>query len=202
MVHTVGVGTEAGQPVPEIDNEGRRTGYKRDATGTAVVSRWIRRRPRRPSPGERGASSSESRRPTRASASLATAIDTMDRRSLATEYSYRRKERFQIPLAAALACFAAALAMPLPGLRRRRVPRRGRGSPLPPGHVADDSRRGRQRAAMGATAPDSPSAGRRAPFGASRLTFSRRGPVRLPGPRHRSPRPVRRNRHYPSGAVR
>ena len=35
VVHTVGVGTEAGQPVPELDAEGRVTGYKRDAEGQA-----------------------------------------------------------------------------------------------------------------------------------------------------------------------
>ena len=39
VVFTVGVGTEGGQPVPELDPEGRTTGYKRDEGGNAVVSR-------------------------------------------------------------------------------------------------------------------------------------------------------------------
>jgi Ca-activated chloride channel homolog len=39
VVHAVGVGTEGGQPVPEVDAEGRVTGYKRDESGSAVVSR-------------------------------------------------------------------------------------------------------------------------------------------------------------------
>ena len=39
VVHTVAVGTEAGQPVPETDANGRVTGYKRDAEGNPVVSR-------------------------------------------------------------------------------------------------------------------------------------------------------------------
>ncbi len=39
VVHAVGVGTEAGQPVPDVDADGRVTGYKRDEGGGAVVSR-------------------------------------------------------------------------------------------------------------------------------------------------------------------
>jgi Ca-activated chloride channel family protein len=118
VVHTVGVGTETGQPVPETDNEGHRTGYKRDESGQAVVSRLDTNSLQAIARGTGGQffriTSSDS-----TLASLATAIESMDRRTLATEYSYRRKERFQIPLAAGLACFAAALALPLPSLRRR-----------------------------------------------------------------------------------
>src|SRR5512147_1838830 len=39
VVHTVGVGTEAGQPVPDFDREGKRIGFKKDEAGGAVVSR-------------------------------------------------------------------------------------------------------------------------------------------------------------------
>src|SRR5204863_2376661 len=39
VVFTVGVGTEAGQPVPEFDKDGRGIGFKHDASGAAVVSR-------------------------------------------------------------------------------------------------------------------------------------------------------------------
>ena len=119
VVHTVGVGTEAGQPVPEVNNEGRRTGYKRDASGAVVVSRLD---PASLQAIARGTGGQFFRiTPSDSSlASLATAIEAMDRRSLATEYSYRRKERFQIPLAFSLACFTAALVFPLPDSRKRR----------------------------------------------------------------------------------
>src|SRR6185295_20000601 len=39
VVHTVGVGTEAGQPVPDFDREGKSIGFKKDEQGGAVVSR-------------------------------------------------------------------------------------------------------------------------------------------------------------------
>ena len=35
----MGVGTAGGQPVPDFDREGNRTGYKKDEDGTVVVSR-------------------------------------------------------------------------------------------------------------------------------------------------------------------
>jgi len=37
IVHAVGVGTEAGQPVPDFDREGRRIGFKHDPAGAVVV---------------------------------------------------------------------------------------------------------------------------------------------------------------------
>ncbi|OLD60572.1 MAG: hypothetical protein AUI33_15485, partial [Ignavibacteria bacterium 13_1_40CM_2_61_4] len=39
IAHTVGVGTESGQPVPDFDPDGRLIGFKHDPSGTAVVSR-------------------------------------------------------------------------------------------------------------------------------------------------------------------
>lgn len=38
-VLTVGVGTPAGQPIPVVDANGRRTGYKKDRSGNVVLSR-------------------------------------------------------------------------------------------------------------------------------------------------------------------
>jgi Ca-activated chloride channel family protein len=121
VVHAVGVGTEGGQPVPEIDAEGRLTGYKRDEGGGAVVSRLhmetleaVARgtggRAFRLTPADAGLSA------------LAAAIEGMERRALASEFSYRRKERFQAPLAVGLGALALGLLLP-PPLRRRR-PRR------------------------------------------------------------------------------
>jgi tetratricopeptide (TPR) repeat protein len=43
----------------------------------------------------------------------------MEQKSLAREFSYRRKERFQIPLAAGLVAIACGLLLPPPPLRRR-----------------------------------------------------------------------------------
>jgi Ca-activated chloride channel homolog len=39
VVHTVGVGTANGQPVPDFDREGNRRGYKKNEDGSVVVSR-------------------------------------------------------------------------------------------------------------------------------------------------------------------
>ena len=42
----------------------------------------------------------------------------MEQKTLAREYSYRRKERFQIPLAAGLLALALAFLLPPPSLVR------------------------------------------------------------------------------------
>jgi TolA-binding protein len=49
---------------------------------------------------------------------LASAIEGMEQKALAQEYTYRRKEHFQAPLAAGLMCLVAGLMLPLPRLRR------------------------------------------------------------------------------------
>lgn len=38
-VHTVGIGSAAGVPIPEVDAEGRRRGFKRDADGSVITTR-------------------------------------------------------------------------------------------------------------------------------------------------------------------
>lgn len=44
LIHTVGIGSSAGAPVPELDTYGRITGYKRDPdTGETVISRLDQR---------------------------------------------------------------------------------------------------------------------------------------------------------------
>jgi len=118
VVHTVGVGTEAGQPVPDFDAEGRPTGYKRDDSGGAVVSRLNTATLEAIAHGTGG----QMFRLTAADTSLgalASAIEGMERKALAREWSYRRRERYQGPLALGLACLAAAFLLPLPRLRRR-----------------------------------------------------------------------------------
>ena len=49
---------------------------------------------------------------------LASTIEGMERRALAREWSYRRRERYQAPLALGVFCLAAALLLPLPRFRR------------------------------------------------------------------------------------
>jgi Ca-activated chloride channel family protein len=122
VVHTVGVGTEQGQPVPELDEDGRVVGFKRDESGAPVVSRL------NPATLESIASATGGRmfRLTAADSSLAplaAAIDAMEQRSLAREFSYRKKERFQVPLGIALAAFTLALLLPWPRRARRAVVR-------------------------------------------------------------------------------
>ncbi len=118
VVHAVGVGTEAGQPVPEVDAEGRVKGYKRDADGQPVVSRLVMRNLEAVASGTGGQSFRITPQDTSLSR-LASAIEGMEQKSLAREYSYRRKERFQLPLAFGISCLAAGLLVPLPRISRR-----------------------------------------------------------------------------------
>jgi Ca-activated chloride channel homolog len=118
VVHTVGVGTESGQPVPEVGPEGRVTGYKRDESGNAVVSRLDMTTLEAIARGTGG----QAFRITPADTSLsglASALEAMEQKALASEFSYRRKERFQLPLAIGLGCLALGLLLPPPPLRRR-----------------------------------------------------------------------------------
>jgi len=126
VVHAVGVGTEGGQPVPDVDAEGRVTGYKRDESGGAVVSRLNLATLDAIARGTGG----KAFRITPADTSLsglASAIEGMEQKSLAREYSYRRKERYQVPLAFGLACLALGLLLPPPSLRWPRSGRRSVG---------------------------------------------------------------------------
>jgi len=123
VVHAVGVGTEGGQPVPDVDAEGRVTGYKRDESGGAVVSRLNLATLDAIARGTGG----KAFRITPADTSLsglASTIEGMEQKSLAREYSYRRKERYQVPLAFGLACLALGLLLPPPPLRWPRLGQR------------------------------------------------------------------------------
>ncbi|MEE8217762.1 MAG: VWA domain-containing protein [Vicinamibacteria bacterium] len=117
IVHTVGVGTETGEPVPDFDAEGRPTGYKRDASGTPVVSRLNTATLEAIAHGTGGRMFRLTSSDTSLGA-LASVIEGMERRSLAREWSYRRRERYQGPLALGLAFLVAGLLVPLPRLRR------------------------------------------------------------------------------------
>jgi Ca-activated chloride channel family protein len=119
VVHTVGVGTESGQPVPEVNADGRVIGYKRDEGGSAVVSRLNLATLEAIARGTGGRAFRITPQDTSLSG-LASAIEGMVQKTLAQEYSYRRKERFQVPLAFGLGCLTLGLLLPLP---RRSWPR-------------------------------------------------------------------------------
>jgi Ca-activated chloride channel family protein len=116
VVHAVGVGTEGGQPVPEIGADGRVTGYKREADGRPVVSRLNMATLEAVARGTGGRAFRITPADTSLSA-LAAAIEGMEQKTLAREYSNRRKERFQVPLAIGLASLAVGLLVPLPPVR-------------------------------------------------------------------------------------
>jgi Ca-activated chloride channel family protein len=118
VVHTVGVGTEAGQPVPDFDREGKRVGFKRDGSGTVVISRLNPATLEAIARGSGGKAFRITAADTGLSA-LAAAIEGMEQKTLAREFSYRRKERFQVPLAVGLVSLALGLLLPLPERRTR-----------------------------------------------------------------------------------
>jgi Ca-activated chloride channel family protein len=118
VVHAVGVGTPAGQPVPDFDKQGNRSGYKKNEDGSAAVSRLHPETLEAIARGTGGRAFALT--PSDLSlAPLAATIEGMEQKTLAREYSYRKKERFQVPLGVGLAALAVALLLPPPDLRRR-----------------------------------------------------------------------------------
>ncbi len=118
-IFTVGVGTENGNPVPSYDSQGNRSGFKKDDSGSVVVSRLHSDTLEAIARGTGGkyfriGAANSSLAP------LAAAIEGMEQKSLAREYSYRGKEWFQVPLGIALASLTLALLLPLPDLRRKK----------------------------------------------------------------------------------
>ena len=92
------------------------TGYKRDENGGAVVSRLNLATLDTIARGTGGRAFRITPADTSLSG-LAAAIEGMEQKAMAREYSYRRKERFQVPLAIGLACLALGLLLPPPPLR-------------------------------------------------------------------------------------
>jgi Ca-activated chloride channel homolog len=124
VVDAVGVGTTQGQPVPDFDAAGNRTGYKKAEDGSPVVSRLHPETLEAIARGTGGRSFLLT--PSDLSlAPLASAIEGIERKTLAREYSYRKKEHYQVPLGIGLAALTLAFLLPLPDVRRRKaiVPR-------------------------------------------------------------------------------
>jgi Ca-activated chloride channel family protein len=119
VVHTIGIGTAQGQPVPDFDREGNRNGFKKDEAGSVVVSRLHEDTLEAIARGTGGTYT----RLTATNPSLsavAGAIAGLERKSLAREWSYRKRERYQVPLAVALASLTLALLLPPFPMRRAR----------------------------------------------------------------------------------
>jgi Ca-activated chloride channel homolog len=117
VVHAVGVGTERGQPVPDFDREGNRAGFKKDEAGSVVVSR-LHADTLEAIARETGGTYVVLQATNASLATVAAAIEGMERKSLAREWSYRKRERYQVPLAVALASLTLALLLPPFPLRR------------------------------------------------------------------------------------
>jgi Ca-activated chloride channel homolog len=128
VIHTVGVGTSNGGPVPDVDDKGVRRGFKQEEDGSAPhVSRLDARALEAIARATGGVYVPLSSTDT-SLWQLAAAIEGMEQKTLAREYSYRKKERFQIPLVIAISAITLALALPPPRLRRRRAEKPAQGA--------------------------------------------------------------------------
>jgi Ca-activated chloride channel family protein len=117
IVHAVGVGTERGEPVPHFDREGNRVGFKKQPDGSPVVSRLHAETLEAVATGTGGRFFRLTPADTSLTA-LGSVIEGMEQRTLAREYAYRKRERFQLPLVVGLTALVLALVLPLPPRRR------------------------------------------------------------------------------------
>jgi len=110
-IYAVGIGSPQGEPIPIFDDQGRRTGYKRDRKGDVVMSRL-----------DESALSQIAQitggQYYRASASgnevdsIAAALDHLQQGDIKTRMFNRYENRFQWPLALGLVLMLASLAIP------------------------------------------------------------------------------------------
>lgn len=121
VIHTVGVGTAAGGPVPDTGPDGNRNGYKLQ-DGDPVISRLNTQTLSRLAQATGGKFTQLSSNNTSLS-TVASAVEAMENRQSASEFSFRKKEQFQIPLGLSLLSFLIALFGPvtIERLRRNRV---------------------------------------------------------------------------------
>src|SRR5262249_19919113 len=91
VVHTVGVGTEKGEPARACAGGGSGVGLKRDGPGSRVVSRLTAQTLGATARGPGGRFFMLTPADTSLSG-LAAAIEGMEQKSLSREFSYRRKE--------------------------------------------------------------------------------------------------------------
>ncbi|MEO8499517.1 MAG: VWA domain-containing protein [Vicinamibacteria bacterium] len=121
IIHTVGVGSAQGGPVPDTDSNGERNGYKLE-NGQPVISRLNTGNLLRLAQATGGKFTQASPNNTALSVT-ASAIEAMENQQSATEFSFRKQERFQIPLGLSFLSFLFALFGPvgLEFVRERRA---------------------------------------------------------------------------------
>lgn len=111
IIHTVGVGSSQGGPVPNTAPDGTRDGYKLE-NGDPVISRLNSENLIRLAQATGGKFTELATNNTSLSP-IASAIEAMENRQAAAEFSFRKKERFQIPLGLSLLSFLLALFGPV-----------------------------------------------------------------------------------------
>jgi len=111
IIHTVGVGSAQGGPVPDTDSTGNRNGYKLE-NGEPVISRLNTENLIRLAQATGGKFTQASPNNT-ALAVTASAIEAMENKQAASEFSFRKKERFQVPLGLSFLSFLLALFGPV-----------------------------------------------------------------------------------------
>jgi Ca-activated chloride channel family protein len=111
LIYTIGFGTPEGQPVPETNEYGEITGYKRDQNGEVVLSRLDEttlQSVAQTGNGKYYRATADGRELD----SLLSEIDGLQRDQLQTRFETTYIERFQIFLALALAALIAAELIP------------------------------------------------------------------------------------------
>lgn len=107
MVFTVGIGSVEGAPVPEMDQTGDVTGFKKDDAGDTVVSRL------NPAILEDIASETDGgffhATDNRVAADLGSRLNELSRRRLEEKGLVRLKDRYQLPLGLSMAALAGFL---------------------------------------------------------------------------------------------
>ncbi|MEO8361920.1 MAG: VWA domain-containing protein [Vicinamibacteria bacterium] len=111
IIHAVGVGSSQGGPVPDTDASGARSGYKLE-NGQPVISRLNKDNLIHLSQSTGGKFTQLSPNDT-SLAAIASAIEGMESKQAASEFSFKKKERFQVPLGLSFLCFLVALFGPV-----------------------------------------------------------------------------------------
>lgn len=111
IIYTIGFGSPQGEPIPELDDQGKVTGYKKDANGVPILSKLDEVTLQRLALVTHG-------RYFRASASgeeldaLAAAIDQLQKAQLESRFTIQKIERYQLFLLVALVALVMAELIP------------------------------------------------------------------------------------------
>ena len=117
VVHTIGVGTAAGDPIPIRNSKGEITDYKRDAAGQPVLSRLDEQSLGRVALATGGKYFRATDRETEVE-EIGELIASMESKELRSQLFTRYEERFYWPLGFAIVFLIADTAIPRGGLRK------------------------------------------------------------------------------------